>query len=533
MWDPEENQQRVPLLRGQGRDFGKPLEPDATFRGVRPSSERRCNDVLFAIAFVAMFAAMTAIAITGFVQGNPALLVPTSDIPAEEWAKNATISKAEYWFQDAVYLLKKDMPVLAGALAGSIVLAAVWVQLMRMFTRLFIWLTLIVGVCLVIALGIYVAAVGHGDLAPVDNIGHGSIAGNHNVMIVGYVIVAIGIVLAIVCVCMRSKIDLTAAMFEEACKGVQNNPSVFIVTLLVMALFAAFCAAWLAQFVYLYSIPSDTVDPSVPRGFPTFNMKVRNLMYFQVFGFLWTSAFLSGVFQVSVAGAIASWYFSRSNSSGETDVGSPALVTLGRAFTLSFGSIALGSLILAVVQFVNFLLQQAKKASGKNKLVVFLVSCIQCCLGCLASLVKFIDRFAYIYIAMHGEGFCSSAKNCFALISRNAVAAVLVDYLGDFVMWVGRLLGMAGTTLLTMVVVHGVFDRQVSYVTLSVVAVMSFAVFTIFSRVLSMGASAVFVCYMEDQERNPDGALCISPHLHQQIQSKSREVNEKSGSCCC
>jgi hypothetical protein len=46
---------------------------------------------------------------------------------------------------------------------------------------------------------------------------------------------------------------------------------------------AAFIAYWVLQFVYLYSIPSSTVkiDPNEP---PKFDQKVRNLMYYQVFG---------------------------------------------------------------------------------------------------------------------------------------------------------------------------------------------------------------------------------------------------------
>jgi hypothetical protein len=43
------------------------------------------------------------------------------------------------------------------------------------------------------------------------------------------------------------------------------------------------------------------------------------------------------------------------------DPGSPALVSFGRALTKSFGSLALGALLLAIVQFLSFLLRQAKR----------------------------------------------------------------------------------------------------------------------------------------------------------------------------
>ncbi len=50
---------------------------------------------------------------------------------------------------------------------------------------------------------------------------------------------------------------------------------------------------------------------------------------------------------------------------------------------------------------------------------------------------------------MYGEGFCASAKNCYTLVSRNMFSAVVVDVLGRFVLFVGKLLGTALCTIFT------------------------------------------------------------------------------------
>jgi len=286
-----------------------------------------------------------------------------------------------------------------------------------------------------------------------------------------------------------------------------------------------FTAFWVAQFIYIYSIPSgaqisDEIPVNTPAGF---NTKIRNLLYFQVFVYFWVAAFFSGVFQVSIAGGMATWYFSRDlNYRGNS--ASPTLRSLFRAFTTSFGSIALGSLLLAIVKFIQFLLTVTKKANMKNRFVVFIISCIQCCLGCVQRIVQFIDRFAYIYIAMHGESFFTSAKNVCSLISRNMFSAVVVDFLGDFILFVGKLLGTAVTTMATVGVINHL-GRPISGITVSIIAVVSYRVFDLFASIIHVGVDTILVCYMEDLERNKDGALYMSPDLHDLLQSKKNESN--------
>ncbi len=114
--------------------------------------------------------------------------------------------------------------------------------------------------------------------------------------------------------------------------------------------------------------------------------------------FLWISALISAVFQYSVAGAIASWYFSRDPSGFSKDVGSPALRSFGRALTKSFGSLAFGALLLAVVQFLNFLVKQSKKYADRNRLTRILLGCVVCCLSCIEGFIQKVDRFTYIHM---------------------------------------------------------------------------------------------------------------------------------------
>jgi len=272
--------------------------------------------------------------------------------------------------------------------------------------------------------------------------------------------------------------------------------------------------------LYLYTIPGG--EANLKRSdlqMPQFQESTRNLLWFQLFVFLWTVALISALFKMSVAGGVASWYFNREKSHG-----SATLRSLGRGLTKSFGSLALGSLILAVVELVNCILNQLQKANAKNKVMLAILCCVRCLFSCVQRFVQFIDNFVYIHIAMYGDSFCTSAKSVTSLIERHMFTAVMVDFLGSFVLFVGKILG-CGLCILFSVLLMNYTGRNISGVIISFVGVFSFVIFSIFAYMISFGVSTVMVCYLEDMDRNKDGQLHISSELHTLLKHKHAEVN--------
>jgi hypothetical protein len=62
--------------------------------------------------------------------------------------------------------------------------------------------------------------------------------------------------------------------------------------------------------------------------------------------------------------------------------------------------------------------------------------------------------------------------------------------------------------------------RHLSGLTVTVVAVIAFVIFSIFSHIVGTGVDTVFVCYLEDAERNKD-SLYVSPDLHRMLKQRS------------
>ena len=68
------------------------------------------------------------------------------------------------------------------------------------------------------------------------------------------------------------------------------------------------------------------------------------------------------------------------------------------------GSLAFGSLLLAVVQVIRVMLEylDQRLKAAENKFAKFLMSCLKCCFWCLEKFIKFLNRNAYIMVSRPG-----------------------------------------------------------------------------------------------------------------------------------
>ena len=84
----------------------------------------------------------------------------------------------------------------------------------------------------------------------------------------------------------------------------------------------------------------------------------------------------------------------------------PILQSVWRLVRYHLGSVAFGSFIIALIQFIRIIMKYLEKRSKKwgaaGKAMVPLLKCIQCCLWCFEKCMKFLNKNAYIEI---GE-FC-------------------------------------------------------------------------------------------------------------------------------
>eukprot|EP00253_Pinus_taeda_P029308 PITA_29308 len=139
----------------------------------------------------------------------------------------------------------------------------------------------------------------------------------------------------------------------------------------------------------------------------------------------------------------ASYYWSRGETSEMPFM--PVVSSVKRLTRFSLGSMALGSLVVAIIESVRFLLEALRRqlkvveATPAACCIRMIWCCTQCCLGCVEWTIKFINRNAYIMIAITGRGFCKAAAMATGLIINNILRIGTVNVIGDVMLFLGKL----------------------------------------------------------------------------------------------
>jgi hypothetical protein len=112
------------------------------------------------------------------------------------------------------------------------------------------------------------------------------------------------------------------------------------------------------------------------------------------------------------------------------------------------GSLALGSFIIAVVQFIRYCMKFLEKQAQarRNRVMVWIARAIQCCIYCFEKSLEYLSKLAYIQIALLGTNFCTSAKKAFYLVLRHMTRFAAVLLLGTALDRIGLLVICSTTT---------------------------------------------------------------------------------------
>ncbi|XP_038540430.1 choline transporter-like protein 4 isoform X2 [Canis lupus familiaris] len=241
-----------------------------------------------------------------------------------------------------------------------------------------------------------------------------------------------------------------------------------------------------------------------------------NLQIYVVLALFWTVNWVLALGQCVLAGAFASfyWAFQKPQDIPTFPLSSAFIRTL-RYHT---GSLAFGALILTLVQMARVILEYIdnKLRGSQNPMARCIMCCFKCCLWCLEKFIKFLNRNAYIMIAVYGKNFCVSAKNAFMLLMRNIVRVVVLDKVTDLLLLFGKLLVVGGVGVLSFFFFTGRIqglgrhfeNPALNYYWLPIMVSIlgAYVIASGFFSVFGMCVDTLFLCFLEDLERNDGSA---------------------------
>jgi hypothetical protein len=265
------------------------------------------------------------------------------------------------------------------------------------------------------------------------------------------------------------------------------------------------------------------------KGTATEDLGTNYRFWFALLNILWVNEFTIAFTQCSLAGAVAAWYFAKNDAKLN-----PKFVLIGLKNTTIYhsGSVALGSLIVALIQLVKYYLQylaeQQKKV--KNKIMEMVFRCLAYLIWCVEKCVKFLNKNAYIQIAILGKKFCWAAKDAFWLIFRNAMRIAICAMIAPFVKKFGVLFVMVFTTFVGYQLLNVVFDDLSSPVGPCLVFLLiGNMVGRLVMGVFGMAVDTALQCFVMDEELNGTVGDHTPPQLKQFLADNKDAVTKDAG----
>lgn len=265
-------------------------------------------------------------------------------------------------------------------------------------------------------------------------------------------------------------------------------------------------------------------DPNCFIGYK-WNNKIRYAFLYHLFGLLWTNQFIVGISCVTISGAIGSYYWA--GGVRERMPSSPVARSSWNTFVYSLGSIAFAAVVIAVIQFLRILLEfldrKTKQIQEANKCAAWAMCCCKCCMWCLEKIVAFINRNAYIMMAIKGVGYCEGAFKALKLIVSNALRLTAVNVIGDMLLFLGKLAVAATCGVIAFFLCRlPYYSSPLKYPTtylsspffpvlLSVMC--GFVIAQIFFSVYEMAIDTIILCFCEDCEGNSGNPKYAPPLL--------------------
>jgi hypothetical protein len=285
---------------------------------------------------------------------------------------------------------KNTIILFALVLVVAVVLSIVYIALARAFTKAFIWITGILNIAAILVTAIYMLF--------------------RKYYTGGIIFLIFGVFLIFAFISWRSRIPFSVLMLKTAIDVSRSYGHVYLVSIVGGIIGAAFGAWFLVTLVAIaYTYDPRRTEPTCNNAAGgCSNAKMIGLIVYVTFAGYWITEWLKNTIHTTISGVYGSWYFcSRSLPKGATRG------ALKRSLTNSFGSICLGSLVVAIIQFFRQLASVAQQQSrADGNIIGYILFCV---LSCLISLlewaVEFLNRYAFSYIALYGKAYFPAAKD--------------------------------------------------------------------------------------------------------------------------
>ncbi|KAK5575680.1 hypothetical protein RB653_006813 [Dictyostelium firmibasis] len=200
----------------------------------------------------------------------------------------------------------------------------------------------------------------------------------------------------------KDKIPFTGIMISLVLRIIEKYPSTLLVSFISLTLSCIYWYIWLFSFGCLYQQEY-------------WNALIYVKVIFYVFNLYWTHYVITYTCYSIISGLVASWYFFADEEFNNMPI-RPCASSLYRSMTTSFGSIAFGSLLVCLVQMVQFFCRGFARIPGFQFLFC---SCFEFLAFAFNRMLFTFNVYSFSMVSIYGQSFCNSSKKTYNLMVNN------------------------------------------------------------------------------------------------------------------
>ena len=324
----------------------------------------------------------------------------------------------------------------------------------------------------------------------------------------------------LVMICYFQSLRVAIAVIETAADFFADTKRIIFVPLIYFLVGIVFFVMWVAGIICVASVGPISVESVESQSkdiewdsFTTYSM------WYMGFGIVWLVTFIIACNEFVIIVSAITWYYSDKTIPDDDGIPGDSDVSEGFKWTFRYhmGSLAFGSLILSIVWIIRaafeYIGEKVMDAAPGNGCTKCLVACIHCCLDCFDRFLRFLTRNAYIYMALSGESFCSSALNAFVLILKNHAKFAFVDGIADVFMFLAKFFIASATTALSWLLMGVMTEVGDVFFPLFVIFLLSYMIGSTFIAVFDISANTILQCYLLDKEIARSNGLQDPDHV--------------------
>ncbi|XP_051239975.1 choline transporter-like protein 1 [Dicentrarchus labrax] len=312
------------------------------------------------------------------------------------------------------------------------------------------------------------------------------------------------VILLIVMFFMRKRVALTISLFHVAGKVFIHLPLLVLQPVWTFLCLMLFWVYWIAVLLFLGT--SGTPIKNNSTGVVEYEMQgpLQYLVWYHAVGLIWISEFILAFQQMTIAGSVVTYYFTRNKSQMPA---TPILSSMVRTIRYHLGTLAKGSFIITLVKIPRLILTYIhSQLKGKENACArcMLKACV-CCLWCLEKCLAYLNQNAYTATAINSTNFCTSARDALLILVENALRVAAINTVGDFVLFLGKVLIVSCTAFAGVLALNYQREYTVWVLPLLIVCLFAFLVAHCFLSVFENVVDVLFLCFAVDSKYN-DGS---------------------------